>query len=364
MKTYFQKIHYSKELKPKETAVLSILLFASFFYGIGIFFRNLLYKFAVLKSTKLNAYTISIGNLTTGGTGKTPITCEIANYITKTLNKKTAVISRGYGGKLSNKKTNIISDGQNIFYDAVQAGDEPFWMATNAQNTAVLTGKNRVKSGQYAIDNFNSEVLILDDGFQHLKLKRDLDIVLIDSSNVFGNGFLLPAGPLREAEIHIKRADKIIIVNKQPYNTGSQEQCSEVAAMITQKYQKTAMICSFQYGKIYDLKTNEPVSPDKAFVFAGIAQPEFFFNYLKQNMQLVEQKVFSDHCLYNKLDIENLILKAEEKKADCLITTEKDAVKILPFINEISSNIKICALKLEVDLNIENLTEDLIKEIK
>ncbi len=358
MKKFFHKIHYSKSFKPKYFLVFLLLLFLSLFYGIAVNIRQLLYRFNIIKSHKLNAYTISIGNLTTGGTGKTPITSEIANFINKNLNKKVAIISRGYGGKLSNKNTNVISNGEKIFYDSTQAGDESFWMAENTKNTAVLTGKNRIKSGQYAIDNFNSEVLILDDGFQHLKLKRDLDIVLIDCINVFGNGFLLPAGPLREQINQIKRADKVIIVDKQPLDKASEGQSSKIAKMIQEKYQKTPLICHFNPGKVYDLKTNEAVSASCALAFAGIAQPGQFFGFLKnEGIEIIEEKVFSDHYLYTKLDIENLIANAREKGADSIITTEKDAVKIIPLLNEIEPKIRICALKLAVELDIKKILE-------
>ena len=360
MKNYFHKIHYLEDMKPQDWLIFVVLLPFSFFYGIIILIRQMLYSLEILKGKKLNAYVISIGNLTTGGTGKTPITCKIANYINEHLNKKVAIISRGYGGQLSNKNTNIISDGEKIFYDAIQAGDEPFWMAENCKNTAVITGKNRVKSGQYAINNFKSEFLLLDDGFQHLKLKRDLDIVLIDCMKVSGNGFLLPTGPLREPENRIKRADKVIIVNKKPFDKASEKQCEVVAKKIQEKYGKISVVCKLNPDKIYDLKTKELFSPSKALAFAGIGQPEFFFNSLKcQNIQLLSEMVFEDHYLYTKLDIENIIEKAREKGADSIITTEKDAVKLMPFLDKIDTDIKICALKLSVELDLEELLEDL-----
>lgn len=360
MKTYLNKLHYQKKLKPLDWLVFPVLLFFSFFYGAVVNLRNFLYKHKILKSTKLNAYVISIGNLTTGGTGKTPITCEIANYINKKLHKSVAIISRGYGGKLSNKNTNIISDGEKIFYDSVQAGDEPSWMAVNSKPATVITGKNRAKSGQYAIDNFKSKVLLLDDGFQHLKLKRNLNIVLIDCIKVSGNGFLLPAGPLREPEKNIKRADKVIIVNKKPFDKTSEKQCEKLLKNIHKKYGKDVYICKLKPENIYDLKTNTLYAPVKALGFAGIGQPEFFFNSLKNSeIELISEMIFEDHYLYTKLVIENIIKTAREKGADSIITTEKDAVKIIPFVNEIDSDLKICALKLSVELDLEKLLNDL-----
>lgn len=364
MKTYIQKIHYNESMKPKDYPVLCALRVCSIFYSLIINIRYLFYKFNILKSTKLDAYIISIGNLTTGGTGKTPITCEIANYINKYLNTTSAIISRGYGGKLSNKTINIISNGKNILFNAEKAGDEPFWMAVNTKDTPILTGKNRIKSGQYAIDNFKSNILLLDDGFQHLKLKRDMDIVLIDCMKVFGNGFLLPAGPLREPENQIKRADKIIIVNKKPFDKESEAQCEKIYQKIYQNYSKKSVFCKIKPDKIYNLKTNIPVISQKSLAFAGIGQPEFFFNYLKNaGIELVSEIVFEDHYLYTKLDLENLIEKAQKMGADSIITTEKDAVKLMDFLSELNSEIKICALKLNVEMDLKELLIDL-PEIK
>jgi tetraacyldisaccharide 4'-kinase len=355
MKTYFHKIHYYEHLKPIDRLILPLLWICSVFYGLITAVRTFLYEKKLIRSKRLNAFVISIGNLTTGGTGKTPVTCEIANFISSSLNKKVAIISRGYGGELSNKNTNIISDGENIFYNSQEAGDEPFWIAKNAVSSAVITGKSRIKSGQYAIDNFKSDVLILDDGFQHIKLQRNLNIVLIDLHKVFGNSFLLPAGPLRESIKQLKRADSVVIVNKKPFEENAKTKYQELSEEISKKHKINCLYCELKPDKIYDLRTNTEVFPTKAFAFAGIGQPEFFFNSLKQkNIELVSEKIFEDHHIYTKQEIENITKSAHEKGCEFIVTTEKDAVK-LNFLEDINPDIKICALKLGVELDLMKL---------
>lgn len=326
--------------------------------------RNLLYEKGLIKKSKLSAYVISIGNLTTGGTGKTPITSEIANYIKEKYHKKVAVLSRGYGGQLSVKEVNIVSNGNNILSTAYLAGDEPYWIAANSKGIPVITGKNRIKTGQYAIDDFEAEVIVLDDGFGYVKLQRDLNILVIDCKKRFGNDLLLPAGPLREPLSQIKRADIVVIVNKQPFNSSEKSICSDFMQTIQKKYRKPAYLCNFKNGGIYNIKTSEKFSnsDNNVYAFAGIAQPESFFNYLKeQELNLIITREFSDHHLYTKDDLQNIIKEAQKYGAKSIITTEKDAVKLLPIIDKIEPDILIYALKLEIDLDLDNLLDRFIK---
>ena len=167
-------------------------------YQIGVVIRVWAYKLHILKSYKSSLYTISVGNLTTGGVGKTPLVKEIADYYTNN-EEKPAILSRGYGAKLDKKEINIISDGKRIFHNVENAGDEPFWLAQNCKGTAVLTSANRKAIAQYAQDKLKCTKLILDDGYQHLRIERDLNILVVDYEKRFGNRLLLPAGPLRES---------------------------------------------------------------------------------------------------------------------------------------------------------------------
>lgn len=340
MKTEITKIHYDKTAK-----VPKILSFASIFYAMAIRLRNQLYDMQILKSQKVNAFVISVGNLTTGGVGKTPIVAEIAKYYTKT-GKKVAIISRGYGGKLSNKNTNVISNEKEVFFPADLAGDEPFWLAN--QGFTVITGKNRVKSANYAIENLGAQIIILDDGFQHRKIHRNLDLVLIDSEKVFGNEKILPAGPLREATEAFKRIDKLIVVSKSTDHTRAQK----FAKIMGKKLKKDAYVAKTEPDFCYNLITKEKFEPqnEKFIAISAIAQPKQFYNFLK-DFDIIKTIDFDDHHNYTQEDVENL----KKQEIHNIITTEKDAVKLAQLD---LNGLNIFVLKLKVNLDWNTLFDD------
>lgn len=355
LKSNISKIHYGSE---KPHLLLGLLLsFLSVFYGFAVNFRNFFYKIGVIKTYRPEAKVISIGNLTTGGTGKTPVTAKIANFIQNEKGLKTAIISRGYGGSLSIKQTNVISDGENIFYNAEDAGDEPFWLSENTKNVVVITGKDRVKSIEKAINDFSCEVVILDDGYQHLKVERDLNILTIDATRLFGNGKLLPAGPLRESEKSIKRADVVLMVNKEPFNQPK-------GMFFNGDYLKnTAIIenCDFKYEDIYNIFTKKVLSlPAKISTLTAIAQPEPFIEFLKgQNFDIIKERAFSDHHLYTREDIREALEEAQGLDMQAIVITEKDAVKIKPLLEEKEKPF-FYAVKLDVELNLDKILERIL----
>lgn len=332
-KAEITKIHYDKDAKG---IIFNILKVASVFYGFGSQLKNILYDTGIKKPKKADTFVISVGNLTTGGVGKTPVVAEIANYcISK--GEKIAIISRGYGGKLSNKNINLISDGEKIFYDASQAGDEPYWLSQNTK-AIVITSKNRYKAAIYAKENFNVDKIILDDGFQHRKLHRDLDIVLIDSEKQFGNECQLPAGPLRENINSIKRADKLVVVSKNVYH----DDAERFARGLERKYELPVSVCKVEPEYVYNIKSNFHLQKGlKTIAMCAIGQPEQFFNFL-DGYAVDEKIVYDDHHKYKGEDIPNTNLP--------IITTEKDAVKVKDFDFE-----NIYALKLKTILDVETL---------
>lgn len=338
-----QKIHYSK-LKPHP--LLPFLWIGSAFYSMAINIKNLLYEISILKETKVGAKVICVGNLTTGGVGKTPVVCEIANYLAK-KGRRPAVLSRGYGGNLDNKNVNIVKNFDDILIkEAKMCGDEPLLIAQNTTNAAVLTCKNRVKSAKYAIEKLNADILIMDDGFSNRKIFKDLNIMLFDSKKFIGNGNLLPLGPLREPLSAVKRADKILLINKGEINI------EKVKAQIESKFKKTPIICSMQKDIVFNPKNGDTVEAQgqKVFAFCAIAQPEQFYNYLIKDFNLVGEKTFKDHHPYSKKDIEEIVTLAKKMGAEKIITTEKDFVKIKNFTNN-----DIYVLKLKQLLNFEEL---------
>ncbi len=332
LKTEITKIHYNKDAKG---LVVKLLEFASIFYGIGSGLKNKLYDKGILKPQKADAFVISVGNITTGGVGKTPVVSEIAKYFIS-KGEKTAVISRGYGGKLSNKNINVISDGEKIYYNARLAGDEPLWLAENTNGAVVITSKNRYKAANYAIKKFGVTKIILDDGFQHRKLYRDLDIVLTDSEKGFGNEKLLPAGPLREGTEAFKRIDKLIVVSKNTDHTRAEK----LAKIMSKKMNIPTFVCKTEPDCIYNIKTGERLAENaEVTAISAIGQPEQFYKFLN-NYKLKQTISFDDHHIYTEDEIPNGIV----------VTTEKDAVKMQNFNRN-----DIYALKLKVIIDIQRI---------
>lgn len=346
MKEYISKLHYEKNLNNIDKIVLFCLKIVSIPYFIGSALKNYLYKKGVLKSYDLNCNIISVGNLTTGGTGKTPLTAEIANYLIAQGNK-VCIVSRGYKGKLNNKNTNIISDGENIFYESAMSGDEPYWLAKNCKGAVVITCADRKQGILTGKNKFNCNKFILDDGFQHQKVKRDLNLLVIDGEKKFGNELILPAGPLREPLTEIYRADKIIVVNKKTNARGLRG----YKKVLEKALNKPVFLCNMKLDIPYNILTNENYNYERVLAFCAIGQPEQFFNLISANV--VMQKIFEDHHSYTEKDMEHLIELAKTHNATALITTEKDAVKIKNL--KTAKKIKIYTAKLVPDLDIEEV---------
>lgn len=344
LKTEITKLHYTKEPKG---AVFALLKFCSIFYSLGSRFKNFLYDKNILKSKKVNAFVISIGNFTTGGVGKTPVVAEIAKYYVE-KGEKVAIISRGYGSKLDNKKVNVISDGINLYYKADMAGDEPFWLAVNLNMCAVLTCANRVKAAEYAIKELGITKIILDDAFQHRKIARDLNIILVDSEKMFGNENILPAGPLREDVSGFNRVDKLIVVSKNIEHTRAQK----IARILEKKFlnsnttkgsKQDAFVCKVEPDYAYNIITGEHLEQGtEVTAISAIGQPEQFYNFVEQNYRIKNKITFDDHHQYILNDIKDI--------EGNIITTEKDAVK-LALLNKDN----IYALKLKSVLDVESL---------
>ncbi len=334
-KTRITKLHYDKQACG---AFFNLLKFCSIFYGIGSGFKNLLYDKNILKPKKVDAFVISVGNFTTGGVGKTPVVAELARYFVE-KGERVAIISRGYGGKLDNKKVNVISDGINLYYKADMAGDEPYWLAVNLNMCAVLTCSSRVKAAEYAIKELGVTRLILDDGFQHRKMHRDLNIVLVDSEKMFGNENLLPAGPLREGMEGFKRVDKLVIVSKNIEHARAEK----LAKIVSNKQGVSTQVCRVEPDYVYNIVTGEHLEKGSEITaLSAIGQPDQFYRFLEPDYKIKDKITFDDHHQYVLDDI--------SKVEGSIVTTEKDAVKLA-----LLGRTDIYALKLKTVLDIENL---------
>ena len=309
----------------------SLMAFFSFLYGIGIRFRLWAYRTGLFKRGSLPGFVVSIGNITCGGTGKTPATLMLAKWASDE-GYKVGILSRGHGGKYRTK-VHVVSDGKDIRSDSLLSGDEPILLARELKGIPVILSKKRYLAGMYAHRKYGTDFFILDDGFQHLELKRDIDLVLIDARSPFGNCRVLPAGPLREPVDQLQRADAFIITR-----SGIGDAAKRSRELLEKRFPSIPIFSAdHQPVKLIFPDQNEDRSPDflkdkRVLAFAGIANPEAFRETLiKLGTAPVYFKSFRDHHRFKREEIEDLILKAEKVGADYILTTEKDWMRIAPF---------------------------------
>ena len=301
-------------------------------YGAGVRLRRDGYALGFLKSKKLPCTVISIGNLTTGGTGKTPMTIYVADRVQR-LGYRVAVISRGYKGA-AEKSGGIVSDGNAMLMDPNTAGDEPFLLAASLKGIPVLVGHDRYQSGMHAISLFQTEVVILDDAFQHLALFRDLNLLLLDSTIPFGNGHLLPRGTLREPASALRFSDALIITrSSRPFcgPAGPWALTRTVFCAIHEPFFSSR----FSAGEKLAFQTHEPFIDNELlmgkryYAFSGIAQNDDFLKTLKKmGADVCGFQGFSDHHFYSAEDILAIQNAAVNAGATALATTEKDLARL------------------------------------
>jgi tetraacyldisaccharide 4'-kinase len=308
----------------------AILLFLSLFYRLVVGLRNQLYNKHIIPSTNLLCPVISVGNITVGGTGKTPCVIMLAKIL-QAEGFRPAVISRGYGGR-SSGGINVVSDGENIMLDAKAAGDEPFLMAQSLSGVPVITGARRIKTGKFAIEKFKANVIICDDAFQHRQIARTVDLVLLDYKKPFGNGCLLPAGPLRESAKGLSRAHCLMFTRSE-----EEMKVSDQIAKTIKDTNKTLFYSVHEPQGLVQAKGKSIVSMDnlkskKVCAFCGIANPGSFKNILLgAQADILSFNPFPDHYNYTTYDLEELKKQFISVRADYLITTEKDAVRLYDY---------------------------------
>ncbi len=319
-----------------------LYVLSKIFLVVAVKARRFLYNVRILRDSTLGVQVIAIGNLTVGGTGKTPVVEKFAREL-QDQGRTVAILSRGYRSKppplrqrLVNKilfredstPPRVVSDGKSLLLDSETAGDEPYMLASNLKDVVVLVDKDRVKSGRYAIEKFGCDTLLLDDGFQYWKLRgRRQDIVLVDRQQPFGNERLLPRGTLREPPSHLSRANTIFI-------TKSDGNTEELRQRINQ-YNPTAGIIECIHHPLYfeDVFTGHRHGLDlirgrKVATLSGIAQPESFEESLPTlGGTVVYTKRFADHHRFTQQEILNAINRGKKRQAEFIVTTQKDAVR-------------------------------------
>lgn len=316
-----------------------ILSLLSFIYSIAVRIRLILYRSGILKTTAIKCPVISIGNLTVGGTGKTPVTMAIAGLLTRG-GLKPLIISRGYGRK--GPALAVVSDGAKVLSTPAEAGDEPYLIATRLKGVPVIVCADRVRAATYAIENFKPDCVILDDGFQHIRLKRDIDIVLIDGHRGFGNGYLLPRGILREPISRLRDADIALVKGGRLTEADSSRFGAMMLPVMGFDYAPTAFIDLTDESTLTIDEFKAAFGEKEALAVCGIADPESFVMALKSiGVNVTARSFFPDHHDYTHNDV-NAMRKAG---ADVVITTEKDGVKLKKLAHLL--NVPIFALSVE-----------------
>ena len=320
-----------------ENRLYQVLLFpCSLIYGIIIWIRNKLYDKNIFRSLKINeCKLISVGNISVGGTGKTPVIKFLAGYLSD-RGYKIAILSRGY--RRNSKGTVIVSDGKQILAGLAEAGDEPFLLAHQLKNIPVVVEVNRYVGAKTIQDIFNPHIILLDDAYQHRRLHRDFDIVLVDASVGFGRKLLLPAGFLREPVKNLNRADLIWFTRIDQSNN-----FDKLASQV-KRYTSSPMLTSEHRVKsIIQAKTNKQfqishLNQKRVLLFSGIAYPPSFEKTVNGlGAKVVHHLIFSDHYQYQQKDITKIIKKAANFGADIILTTEKDFIRIINLIQNINN---------------------------
>ena len=344
LESYLVKLIQEKGSDQDQPSAVRFLLAAlktlSCVFAAVVGVRYLLYRVGALHRFPLGVQVISIGNVTAGGTGKTPVT-EIFARTLAAEGRKVAILSRGYRRKESPwwqrmftqvvTPPLVVSDGRRVLLDAATGGDEPYMLASNLPGVAVVVDRNRVKAGRYAIKRLGCDTLILDDGFQYQKLKHSVEVVLVDSTNPFGNGNMLPRGILREPAKNLKRADIIFLTKCRGDVSAVKEE--------VRKYNSSAEIveCNHTPRVLKDVWSREEFPLDwlkgkTVCTLSGIASPKGFENSLRHlGAKVVWCERYADHHRYDSSEILYALNRTADMGADALVTTEKDAVRFPRF---------------------------------
>jgi tetraacyldisaccharide 4'-kinase len=330
-------------------------------YGAVTRARLKLYQTGLLPTHKINAPVISVGNITTGGTGKTPLVEWIARTLSASDEARVCILTRGYGRDKESQRV-VVSDGEHILADARTGGDEPCLLAETLLGVAaVVSDANRVSAARWAIKNLGSRLFILDDGFQHLRIERDLDIVTIDATNPWGGRHLLPCGRLREPLRGLARADLLVITRA--------DQVEDISPLKHELERlsggRPILLASTRTRRTRSLdgttveQLTGAVSSSPAAAFCAIGNPQSFFAHLREDGYVLSYtRAFADHHVYTQSDIETVEREAEARGARLLLTTAKDAVKL----RSLRFTLPCYVLEVEIKLDDEEKLLQLLRE--
>lgn len=333
---YVMEISAGRRVSLLGSILLSILKGSSYIYRFGVALTIKLYDWGILKRHKVNAFVISIGNITVGGTGKTPTAQKMAEDL-KALGHNVVIINRGYRSHLDGAM-GLVSDGKRVYMTAYEAGDEAYLMAKSLPDIPVVVGKDRAITGRYAVTKLHADIIIMDDGYQHWKLQRDLDVVLVDTLNKFGNGELIPRGTLREPLENLDRGDLFLFTKTDQSSALSRmklrdqiKRYNNVAPVVESIHhpKNFVEIADWYKGRGDNELTLEQLQGQNVMVFSAIGNPSSFEQTLSSiGINILEAVRYPDHHDYGMMELQYLQDRAKKLEAVAIVATAKDAVKI------------------------------------
>lgn len=347
--------------KQRDPILLRILLaplaLLSYVFLLLVMTRRFLYQIGFFKIRSLSCQVISIGNLTVGGTGKTPFAIFLAEELRK-AGRSVVIVTRGYKGR-SKETINLVSDRERIFLDPSDAGDEAFLIASRLKGVPVIIGRDRYLAGEYALRNFKAEIILLDDGFQNHSIKKDAEILLIDATAPAGNGYMLPRGILREPFSALCRSSAIILTR-----TDQTDQLDQVVKDI-RRYSDSIEIYKSRFKPVglKEIRSGAEegighIKGKRLLLFSGIGNPGSFSQMIgRLGGEIAGEMIFPDHHNYIIRELEQIELFASRNKIDLIVTTEKDGVKIaeMPF-----GYLPVWALRVDLIMEDQDKLEELI----
>ena len=371
---YIYQIAYGPETPFYGWLILGFLRGCSYLYEYGVRLKLAMYDMGIKKKEKLDCCVISIGNITVGGTGKTPTAQKMADLI-KRMGYRVVILNRGYRSHWD-KEIGVVSDGNKIFMTAYEAGDEAYLMAKTLPGIPVVIGKNRAITGKYAVEKLNAEVIIMDDGYQHWHLERDLDVVLVDTLNMFGNGCVLPRGMLREPLENLNRGDLFLLTKTDQSSILSRMQLRKTIGKYNSKApvvesvhhpKNFVEIADWYKGITQNHMDLSELEGKNVMVFSAIGNPSSFEQTLSGiGLNIKEAVRYPDHHDYGMLEMQYILERASSHNAVAMITTSKDAVKIPTEFIYSSREIPLYILNMDIQVTdgFEEFKECVLSAIK
>jgi tetraacyldisaccharide 4'-kinase len=342
-----ERVFSIEDSSPSGWALSPLIPLASL-YGLAMQARSSLYARGLLTQHFLPCRVISIGNLTVGGTGKTPVVIALASAL-RERGRRVGVVSRGYKRRGAEAIVEV-SDGRSVRGDPGETGDEPLLIAQRCTGVPVAVGADRPSVGRHLIERYHIDTLIMDDGYQHLALRRDTNILVLDAGVPFGNGYLLPRGRLREPLSAMARATAVLVTRASPGG-----RLDELKAAVRSAAPAAPIwVTDFAPSAVVQVGDSTSVEPsvlkgERVLAVSGIGQPESFRQLLAAaGATVAEHCVFPDHHAYSREDVQRIRQVAERAGAGRIVTTEKDAVKLAQFDEVAKQDVPIWAVRIEL----------------